>query len=201
MVNAQNKLLVYLFSNFGFPLTIRKVSLELAIPYMTLSRIIKRLSEQGLVLLQKVGNYRTCQLNLQNPILKHHLIISSEEIAWEYLSKQPLVSILRKTILKYPFSTYTALLFGSYAQNKPEKHSDIDLAFISKNKAIIQKIKKEMPHLEKLYETEINILAFTPNQFREMLTSKEENVGKQITKNHIVLYNPELFWEVVLNGI
>lgn len=201
MVNAQNRLLIYLFSNFGFPLTIRKVSLELAIPYMTLSRMIQKLSQQGLILLQKVGNYHTVRLNLQNLILRHHLIISSEEITNEYLSKQPLISILRKTILKYPFPTYTALLFGSYAKNKQEKHSDIDLAIISKNKTVLQKLKKEMSHLEKLYETEINILVFTPSQFREMLTSTEENVGKQILKNNIILYNSESFWEVVLNGI
>ncbi|MEK6938844.1 MAG: nucleotidyltransferase domain-containing protein [Nanoarchaeota archaeon] len=201
MVNKQHWLLIHLFSTLNHPITIRKISLDLGIPYMTLSRMIHKLSQQGLILLQKVGNYHTCQLNLQNPILKHHLIISSEEITNEYLSKQSLISILRKTILKYPFSTYTALLFGSYAKNKQEKHSDIDLAIISKNKTVLQKLKKEMSYLEKLYETEINILIFTPNQFREMLTSKEENVGKQIIKNNIILYNSELFWEVVLNGI
>ena len=34
-----------------------------------------------------------------------------------------------------------------------------------------------------------------------MLKEKEENVGKQVLKNHIILNNPEHFWEMVLNGI
>ena len=34
-----------------------------------------------------------------------------------------------------------------------------------------------------------------------MLKAKEENVGKQALKYHVVLNNPEEFWGCVLNAI
>lgn len=201
MVNETSRLLIHLISNKEQTLTIRDISLNLGIPYMTLSRLIKKLSEQELIKIEKKGNNYLCEINLKYPLLKHHLIISSEEIAKGHLILYPIISIVRKTIMQYAPKTTTALLFGSYAKNKPEKHSDIDLAVITKNKKSLQKLKKELSHLEKLYDKEINILRFTPSQFKEMLISKEENVGKQILKNHIILYNPELFWEAALNGL
>ena len=201
MVNELNPLLIYLISNHEALFTIREISLSLKIPYMTLSRLIKKLSKRELVKVEKRGNNFLCQINCEYPLLKHHLILASEEITQDYLNQHPILSIIRKTIFKYASKDYTALLFGSYAKNKPEVHSDIDLAFISKDKKSVQKIKKELSHLEKLYDKEINVLIFTPNQFKEMLRTVEENVGKQILKNHIVLYNPELFWEVIFHGL
>ena len=41
----------------------------------------------------------------------------------------------------------------------------------------------------------------TKQEFKNMLKDKEENVGKQVLKGHIVLNNPERFWGCVLNGI
>ncbi len=201
MVNETSKLLIELISNKDQALTIREISLQLGIPYMTLSRLIKKLSKQELIKVEKKGNNYLCKINLKYPLLKHHLIIASDEIAQDYLIQQPIISIVCKTIIQYSPKTTTALLFGSYAKNKQEKYSDIDLAFISQNKKSFPKLKKELSHLEKLYDKEINVLVFTPNQFKEMLSSTEENVGKQIFKNHIILYNPEQFWEVALNGL
>ena len=34
-----------------------------------------------------------------------------------------------------------------------------------------------------------------------MLKDKDENVGKQALKGHIILNNPEEFWGLVLNGL
>ncbi len=201
MVNETSRLLIHLISNKEQTLTIRDISLKLGAPYMTLSRLIKRLSKQELINVEKKGNNYLCRINLKYSLLKHHLIIASEEITQDYLNKQPIISIMRKTIMQYAPKTTTALLFGSYAQNKQEKYSDIDLVFISKNKKNLPQLKKELSHLEKLYDKEINILIFTPNQFQEMLKAEEENVGKQIFKNNIILYNPEQFWEVALNGL
>ncbi len=201
MVNETNRLLIELISSKDTLVTIREISLSLNIPYMTSSRLIKRLSKQELIKVEKRGNNFLCKINLEYPLLKHHLILASDEITRDYLNQQPIISIIHQTLLKSAFKNYAALLFGSYAKNKQEINSDIDLAFITKNKPALIKLKKELSHLEKLYDTEINYLIFTPNQFQEMLRTNEENVGKQILKKHVVLYNPELFWEVVFNGL
>jgi predicted nucleotidyltransferase/predicted transcriptional regulator len=201
MVNETNQLLMYLFSKKEDLVTIREISINLNIPYMTLSRLIKKLSKQELVEIKKKGSNYLCKINLKYSLLKHYLIISSEEISKDYLSKQPIISMIKKIFIENNKSKYSAVLFGSYAKNKQEKHSDIDIMFISEDKKGVETIKKEIAHYEKLYEVEINYLIFTPRQFNEMMNSSEENVGKQILKNNIILHNPELFWEVVFDGL
>ena len=52
---------------------------------------------------------------------------------------------------------------------------------------------------EILFKKKINPIFITKPEFTQMLREKEENVGKQVLKKHIILYNPESFWGCVLN--
>ena len=54
---------------------------------------------------------------------------------------------------------------------------------------------------ELFYKKRINPIFVRKKEFKEMLKDKEENVGKQALKNHIILNNPEEFWKCILNGI
>ena len=54
---------------------------------------------------------------------------------------------------------------------------------------------------ELLFKTKINPIFITKKEFRLMLKGKEENVGKQALYSHIILSNPEAFWECVFNGV
>ncbi|MFT4261018.1 MAG: hypothetical protein ACMXX9_01145 [Candidatus Woesearchaeota archaeon] len=55
--------------------------------------------------------------------------------------------------------------------------------------------------VQTILKKEINPLFFTEQEFLEMLKSKEENVGKQAYKTHILLNNPKKFWELTYNEI
>ena len=50
------------------------------------------------------------------------------------------------------------------------------------------------------FKKKINPLFFMISEFVHMLRDKDENVGKQALKEHIILNNPEGFWEAVLHG-
>ena len=74
-----------------------------------------------------------------------------------------------------------AILFGSYAKNKPTKNSDIDILIDSKGKikglkffAIVDKIR------EKLYK-EVDII-------EKLEINKNSKIGKEIEKTGIVIY-------------
>ncbi len=200
MMNPLEKLFRYFALNIDKAKTIRQISLETKIPYMTLNRVIKKLEKQNLIITKKIGKSVVCSLNKDNLITKQHLILASESFKNQFIEKKPLIKKIYQIIGENKPKELSGILFGSYAAGKEQKHSDIDLAFITNSKETIKKIKDEFKAIEQIHDIEINIMVFTKKQFKEMLKAKEENVGKQILGNHIILYNPEIFFGGVYNS-
>src|SRR3989344_4793065 len=153
--------------------TLHELSKETGIPYATFHRAVGGM--EGLITLKRVGKAKVITANNENPVLKSWLIISSEEEKKGFLKKQPLLNKIASKLS----TTDIVVLFGSYAKGKQREDSDIDLLIINKR---------------------INPMFITKEEFRRMLQDKEENVGKQVLKDHIILKNPEGFWECVLDG-
>jgi len=86
------------------------------------------------------------------------------------------------------------VLFGSYAKNTSTEQSDIDLLVINSSGKKTLSFSK----YETLFKKRINPIFITFQEFKKMLKEKEENVGKQALKDHIILNNPEKFWECAL---
>lgn len=171
--------------------TMHELSKLLSIPYASFYRTIKRMRD--LLVIEDVGRAKIIRLNLENPTIKSYLTIASEEEKKEYLKKQPMI---RKISSEIQTKDIVAL-FGSYASNTQTKSSDIDILVINKDgKKSISFSKYEL-----LFKKKINPIFVTKKEFRLMLREKEENVGKQVLNNHIILKNPEGFWEVVLNAV
>jgi len=137
-----------------------------------------------------IGKAKTLKLNLNNPVVKAYLIISSDEEKKEFLEKHP---IIRKIVNELDTKDII-ILFGSYAKGKQMERSDVDILVINKN----GKKSLSFSKYELLYKKEINPIFVTKKELKKMLEDKEENVGKQALKDHIILNNPEEFWGCVL---
>jgi len=197
MLEDADKLFRFFGLSFGSGETIRQVSLDTKVPYTTLSRLVKRFEKQGLVKLKTVGKSVVCSLNFKNTMVKQHLILAEESYKDFFISKKLLIKKVANVIGENKSSSFSVLLFGSFAAGKEQKSSDLDLLFIADSKSVVKAVISEFKSLEQIYDIEINSLVFTKKQFGEMLRASEENVGRQVLKNHVVLYNPELFWNVV----
>lgn len=197
----KTKILRYFALNLDKQKTIRKVSQETETPYMTANRIVKDLADKNILTMSKLGNSIVCNLNLKNMLTKNYLILAEDEAKPFLIKKYPLLIKIDKIIKENENPKFSSILFGSYASQKAEKHSDIDICFITDDKRCMTKILDEFKEIEKLHDIEINTLIFTKKQFKDMIRSKEENVGKQIIKNHIILFNPELYWNIVFEEI
>lgn len=182
------KIINYLGKNMGKSFTMHELSKAVKVPYATFHREIKKMS--SLVTSETVGKAKTIEINLKNPVIKSYLAISSEEEKKGYLKGQP---IIRK--IASELSNETVVLFGSYAKHTHNEKSDIDLMVIGSGKRTIYFSEYEL-----LFKKRINPIFITKKEFQLMLKEKEENVGKQALKNHIILSNPENFWECVLNA-
>lgn len=185
-----NKLEVinFLGKNIGKSFTMHQLSKLLDIPYATFYRTINKMN--SMLVIVPVGKSKTVQLNVQNTLTKNYLIISSQEERDAFLKKQP---ILKKIVDELPEGNYTVLLFGSYTKGTQTQKSDIDFIVINKTGEKIPSFSR----YETLFKLTINPLYFTPKEATLMLKDKEENVMKQALKNHIIMYNPELFWDLV----
>ncbi len=170
------------------PFTMLELSKAVKVPYATFYRTINQIKD--LLTIERVGKAKTLTLN-KSPILKSYLAISSEEEKKEYLKKQPLLSkIVSELNTQDPI-----LLFGSYAKGTQKEASDIDLLILNRK----GKKSVSFSKYETLFKKRINPIFVTHKEMKKMLQEKEENVGKQALKDHVILNNPEGFWEVLLD--
>ena len=190
-MNNQHKIANFLGKNLGRAYTMHASSKLLQIPYATFYRTVQGMKD--LLSIQVIGHSKTIQLNLNNPVIKAHLIVSSDEEKKEFLPNQLIIKKIENEL----DTKDIVVLFGSYAKKTQREKSDIDLMIINKdgNKNI------SFSKYELLFKKKINPIFVTKKEFGLMLKDKEENVGKQALKNHVILNSPEEFCGCVLNAI
>ncbi|TKJ17701.1 hypothetical protein CEE44_04175 [Candidatus Woesearchaeota archaeon B3_Woes] len=190
-MDNKHQIINYLGKNLSRRYTMNELSKLLNIPYASFYRTVQKMKD--VLNIQIVGKSKTLKLNIRNPIVKAYLIVSSDEEKKEFLMREP---IIRK-ITNELETKGVVILFGSYAERKQTQKSDIDILVISKDGGKTLSFSK----YELLYKKKINPIFVTKKEFKKMIKDKEENVGKQVLKNHIILNNPEGFWDCVFNAI
>ncbi len=84
-------------------------------------------------------------------------------------------------------------MFGSYAIGKQTKQSDIDLCIVTDH----EDIRKKTCQIIRTLALPIHYLDFSVQEFISMLKTTEENVGKEIMKQNILLQGVEDFYRMV----
>ncbi len=190
-MDNSNKIMNYLGKNVGRSYTMHGLSKLLHVPYASFYRTIQKIKD--LLVVETVGKSKTIKLNKDNPVVKAHLIVASDEERKEFLKKNKIIKLIANEL----DTRDIVVLFGSYAKEKHTERSDIDFLVINKD----GKKSLSFSKFELLYKKEINPIFITKQEFKGMLRDKEENVGKQALNSHVILNNPEGFWGCVLNGI
>lgn len=190
MDNGQ-KIINFLGKNWDKFYTMHELSKLLNVPYATFYRTVQEMHD--LLIVKAAGKSKIIQINLKNSITKAHLTVSSYEEKKDFLKDQ---SIIKKIESELNLKEIV-ILFGSYAKKTQHEKSDIDLLIINKDGSKSISFSK----YELLFKKKINPIFVTKREFELMLKDKEENVGKQALKSHIILNNPEEFWGCVLNAV
>ena len=187
-----NKLRIvnYLGKHAGQSFTMLELSKATGVPYATFYRTLQKMEK--LVKMQRVGKSKIVTLNADNASVKPYLIISSEEEKQDFLKKQPILGKIASELK----TKDVVVLFGSYAKGSETERSDIDLLIISKG----GEKSLSFSRYEVLFRKKVNPIFVTKSEFERMLRDRDENVGKQALKSHIILNNPESCWGSVLHG-
>jgi len=108
---------------------------------------------------------------------------------------------IQQLLDKIKTSFYIFLVTGSYARNKQKDNSDVDIVIICDNKqqpnAILAQIKLEA----ELLTPEFHPYVFTEKEFYEMLINKEENYGKEIARNNLIITGGKEYYAILQEAI
>ena len=107
------------------------------------------------------------------------------------------MEIVSEIIEKVPIKNYCLLVFGSFSSGKQTKTSDLDICILVENKDSEKKIKPYLNEIKLNYSVKIDDNYVIFEDFVKMLLQKEENLAKQIYKNHILFYNADIYYQIL----
>ena len=157
--------------------------------YQRIHESTKKLIKKNILKEEKIGNSNLITLKLSRQTI----------INLAYLDEQESFKIPNyKTIIEIQeIKDFIIVVTGSYAKGTQTKKSDLDLVIITPNNKDIVKIQKKVEHKTMLLIPEIHLYVFTNKDFTEMIQNKEENYGKEILKNKIILKNAQNYYELI----
>ena len=108
---------------------------------------------------------------------------------------------IQKIINKIKTTFYVFIVTGSYVKAKQKEISDLDIVIICDNNqepnAVLSQIKLE----SELMVPEIHPYVFTQEQFYLMLTTTEENYGKEIVRNNLIISGGKSYYSILMEAI
>lgn len=163
-----------------------------------LSIAINQFKKERIISEKKVGKSGLLRLNFNNDLVFHYLALCNEE-RMPHLVKM-CIDEIREAVERYTHF-YSIAIFGSYSIGEEHKDSDLDVAvFIeSKEKANLVKAALNTATMQSPIELDTHVI--TKHEMLQMLTNKEENLGKQIARKHLIVYNHPIFYELIFEGL
>ena len=189
-MDSEIKILKLLLDNKTELFSIKKISEKINVNYRIVYEKIKLLKKEKLIKITKSGNSNICKLtnNFNDKLFK-----AEYERRKKLLKNKNFLVIYKKlSELSFPFIT---LLFGSYAKNKKNKHSDIDLLIICEEKR-----ERKIQETLDLFPLNIHPTFITFEDFNFMLKTKEFNVVSEALKNNIILIGIEDYYRLLKNA-
>ncbi len=188
-MNNQTKILRCIVEREGVPQTILSIAKQLHINYRTVFEDVKRLEEEGVLRLLKVGSANLCSYTY----IFNEKTVKLERWRRDLLLKNKNVRVLYDRLNEIKNPLFVAVIFGSHAKGSVGKQSDIDLCIITDS----AEIQKNVENIVRTIALPVHLLCFSVKEFVSMLKTTDDTVGKEITKRNIILKGIEPLYEVI----
>ncbi|MBS3072050.1 nucleotidyltransferase domain-containing protein [Candidatus Pacearchaeota archaeon] len=163
-----------------------------------LSLALKKFKDEDLVKERRVGRSLLYTLNIDNDLVFNYITL----INTKKLPKSVLRAIERiKEDVEKHTSFFSIVIFGSYAIGKQTKDSDLDVAVFIEEENKRKMIETAIKSSELKTPLEIHSNVISKEEFLEMLKIDNENLGKQIARKHLSIYNSHIFYSLLKRGI
>ena len=192
--NCERKVIGILMRNPLEVYSVNQLAKETNLAYPYVYDSIKRLENEALLSVKKIGKSNLCRIRFDNPeMLAIVSMINTQNFLYMHSKINNLTKQLKEALND---ELYVMLLFGSHAKAKATKKSDIDLFFIIKDKKNIELFRKKINSVVSKLSYNIEFEVSTMEWFYEMLGDKT-TVGREIFKSNIVLHNAEAYFYLV----
>lgn len=149
------KILNYFFTNPEAKHYINELARILDLDPKNVDRKLKEMEREGLLKSEFVGNQRFFYLSKNYPLLSQYRQIFLKTYGMERLLKDILTQIQ---------GVKEAYIFGSYAQNKMDASSDIDLLVVGNHSVLL--LQKQLLKIQKEIGREINIVNLSEDELK-----------------------------------
>lgn len=174
--------------NYFSQFHIREMAKLIGKSHVSLLPHLKSFEKDKILISKDVGKSRVYSLNLENNLVREFLSLSEKKETLSLFNKEFLIKKLYDEFINLNLNG-CLVLFGSYASSTYNKESDIDLFYIGEMK---ENEKEKIKQFGKTYNKEIHLTSMNLKQFKEQL-SKQGALIKEIIRNHIILYNHDIF--------
>jgi len=159
---------------------------------------IRRFINEELIKRRSIGTSKLYSLNHENSKIYSYLGL----YGYDALPKTVIKSIMQvKGAVEREEQYYSIVVFGSYANNKYSKKSDIDIAIFIQNTKNKKKLEVLLNSVSNKSLIELDCHVITTKEFDEMLMADYENLGKEIVRKNLPVINTSIFYILILNAI
>lgn len=182
------KLLNYFFINPEESLYINELSKKLNLDKRNLVKKLKELEKNGILKSQPRGNLKFYSLNQNYPLYEEYKKIILKTVGLE----ERLRHITREIE-----GVKEAYIYGSYAKNKMDVHSDIDLLVIGSHEMVI--LQKKLNTLQKEIDREINSVSMDEREFKKRIEKSDPFIIEVLKGKNIKIVWWNLKIDIFLN--
>lgn len=168
------KLLNYFFINPQETLYVNELSRKLQLDKRNLVKKIKELEGEGILKSQNRGNLKLYSINQDYPLYDEYRRIVLKTLGFEDSLKK---------ILKTTKGIKEAYIYGSYAKDKMDVHSDIDLLIIGNHDII--PFQRKLNKLQKEIDREINVTSMDESEFKKRIKNKDSFIAEVLKQKNI----------------
>lgn len=163
----------------------------------SIQKAIAKFISENLVKKRKLGNIILYSANLENSTVFAYFDILTKEIISDPVKAS--LKIIREEILNIEF--VSIVIFGSYAEEKQKKNSDLDIAIFVNSAEDKKNCELAMTSAELKSLLPLDVHVITKEELLQMLKDKDENLGKQIAYKHLAIQNHMIFYSILQEGI
>ena len=168
------KLLNYLFINPTDSLYVNELCRKLDLDKRNLVKKLRELEQEGILKSQSRGNLKFYSINRSFPLYEEYKKIVLKTIGFEDELKKMVKEI--KDIKE-------AYIYGSYAKNKMDTYSDIDLLIIGDHSVVSS--QKKLNRLQQEIKREINVVNMDEREFKKRIKNKDPFINEILKGVHI----------------
>lgn len=172
----RQKILSYFFTNPNTNLYLREIASILKEDPGNLSKEFSKLEKEGLFVSALRGNQKYFYLNKKYPLYREVKSIIFKTIGVEGSLKE---------IVNKLEGIETSFIYGSFAQNKENNLSDIDLLIVGNPDE--DKLMQMIEDVEKRLQREINYNIYPKKEFKDKIKKKDSFILNIIKRPKIIL--------------